>query len=520
MADITRDQFDPTKGVLRKVLQKGVYLLDSDWNEQMDIFQDEIRKALGISSDNKSHRVGDGFKITNAEDPPTNQVTIKAGWGIFKLSDGRSIALKNESDITKSGFSAFAGGPYTDYVYIDIFIDEIDSSEDANIVNPDVGQETCVDERVSWTIEIKQNALPGTPPANHFFVSLASVLVRDNDKAYPWKITNLLIDNTEIVNDFQSPNLLKNSRLNIFTDGINLDNWDGDLVEGTQGTYTRLGGNTAIAIGGGIVDKYAEQTLDEETSRSLRGKKLRFSVWAANDGDLQTGLDISIYDGTTTTLVNYLFGHLSVGEFTKIEVEAVIGTTTTSIKLKIQSVYDVGGTWNLFLDEASVFAGETPLRTWEANMHDIIQPTKDKIDKAFSGDMVLLYGAVSESFTDADALLFSDPTLIHLADGGGGGDVTRTVIRCPYVHVAGWKTLAMKHYRWVEGGATGTVSMTVLNQTVTGPDFTGLGAIRDVLTIDVSGFNPGDDGDITVKIRSQGVNLDSFLQRVQIFVRF
>jgi len=46
MADITRDQFDESKNVVKKIFQKAKYHLDADLNEQIDIDIDAMRKLL------------------------------------------------------------------------------------------------------------------------------------------------------------------------------------------------------------------------------------------------------------------------------------------------------------------------------------------------------------------------------------------------------------------------------------------------------------------------------------------
>lgn len=461
MANITRNQFDPTKGVLRKVLQRGVFLLDSDWNEQMDVLQDETQKALGISTHNDSSRIGDGFKITNAVTPPDDEVTIKAGWGIFKLSDGRSIALKNESDMTAFGFSPFAGGPYTDYVYIDIFIDEIDSSEDANIVNPDIGQETCVDQRVSWTIEISQNTAPPAPPADHYYIVLATVLVETNDKSYTWKITNTLSDWTAILENFWSGNILKNSRFNV-NDGVTSEDWvvnggAGYAITQTQGTFTKFGGLAAQCIGGGLAGSYnAEQLLGEEVAKALRGKKIRFGVWVAGSADGAERVTIIVNDGIGASSENTDMGTLAAGTFRLIEVEHTVNSSASSLKVIIEAQLNATVyTW--YMDAAYLYVGDTPDRVWEPSFHDRLQPTKEIIDNLLADDVVILYTSKAESFTDADSVILKDVSIEHTVTDPSAAGTTRIIIRIPYFHHKAIKKIGVSMACESSGGGTGQI---------------------------------------------------------------
>jgi len=172
MADITRDQFDETKAVTKKILQKGVYVADADWNEAQDIRRYAERRALSCLVEHANKRFGDGFKVVGTG--ASLAVTVDAGFGAFLIGAQLAILLQLAENATVSGFTAWTAAR-TDYVYLDITEAEISAAEDADIVNPDIGEETCRDLRLAYTFAISEGAVPGAAPSGHTYISLASI---------------------------------------------------------------------------------------------------------------------------------------------------------------------------------------------------------------------------------------------------------------------------------------------------------------------------------------------------------
>lgn len=173
MANTTRNQFDESKGVQRKILQKGVMWADADFNEQMDILQQVDRRTLSALTKHQSCRFLNGFLIegTGAD----LAVTARAGLAAIQIGTNLAVLVRLAEDQTISGFTAWSGSR-TDYIYLDIVEEEFSASDDANIINPDVGEETCRDIRLSATIKLSEGSAPGTPPSGHTYVTLATVI--------------------------------------------------------------------------------------------------------------------------------------------------------------------------------------------------------------------------------------------------------------------------------------------------------------------------------------------------------
>lgn len=175
MATISRDQFDETKNVQKKVWQVGVPLMDADINEQNDIALERHRRAVSGLLARADTRFGTGFSITPHLTALTVYVLI--GDAAFHLDDDHAALLNHPGTTELTGFASWlASGQRTDVVYIDIEEVEISPAEDPDIVNPLNAAETCRDIRLEYTISIANNTsdVP-TPPAGHVYRPLARI---------------------------------------------------------------------------------------------------------------------------------------------------------------------------------------------------------------------------------------------------------------------------------------------------------------------------------------------------------
>lgn len=175
MATRTRNQFDPTKLVQKKIFQSGSHMMEADLNEEIDVALDRHRAVLSSLCNGEDRRFDDGFKVVG--DGSSLAVTIKAGTAAFHLSDGRAALLEHSIDTTLSGFSSWVtSGERTDIIYIDIAEAEVTAASDANLVNPAIGVETCADVRLSYEVKIAEDtdALPA-PASGHVYRELARI---------------------------------------------------------------------------------------------------------------------------------------------------------------------------------------------------------------------------------------------------------------------------------------------------------------------------------------------------------
>jgi hypothetical protein len=137
----------------------------------------------------ESKRFGDGFKVVGTG--ASLAVTVKAGFGAFLLGTQLAVLLQLAEDATVSGFTAWTG-TRTDYVYIDISESEISAAEDPDIVNPDVGEETCRDLRLDYSFHISAGAPPGAAPSGHVYIILATITKTTGSNIASTDVTVLL----------------------------------------------------------------------------------------------------------------------------------------------------------------------------------------------------------------------------------------------------------------------------------------------------------------------------------------
>lgn len=176
MATISRDQFDRTKQVQKKIHQSGAFVLDSDLNEQIDIALENRRRILSCVLNHADGRFDNGFSIEGGHANDLT-VTLKAGNAGFHLDDDHAAMLTLDSDTNITGFQSWVtSGERTDIIYLDLEEVEYGAGDDLDIVNPIVGQETCRDIRAVWTVAIanNQSTLP-TAPAGHVYRELARI---------------------------------------------------------------------------------------------------------------------------------------------------------------------------------------------------------------------------------------------------------------------------------------------------------------------------------------------------------
>ncbi len=206
MASITRDQFDETSRVEKKIQQKGVFLADADLNEQIDIDLNRQRRTLSALIGHANKRFGDGFKVVGSG--ASLEVTVKAGFAAFLLDTQSAVICRLADDATVSGFSAWTGAR-TDYVYLDILEAEVDAASAPDIVNPDIGEETCHDIRLTLTLAISEGTAPESPPAGHTYISLASITKTSGSAIDADDVTVLVADHYLLADDAVATSMIQ-----------------------------------------------------------------------------------------------------------------------------------------------------------------------------------------------------------------------------------------------------------------------------------------------------------------------
>lgn len=190
-ANISRDQYDEDKRVIRKVFQKGTKAMDADFNEAFQVVDGMFRKLLDALSKGQDTRYGDVACKVFANTPIGDDVVV--GGGVMGVHKGTLDTLLVFLDGAIIGpFTAWSGAR-TDYVYLEIEEVEVQPADDANIINPEVGEETCIDMRYEYSILISEGSTPA-PVAGKTHVLLASITKTSGSDVSNSDITNLVPD--------------------------------------------------------------------------------------------------------------------------------------------------------------------------------------------------------------------------------------------------------------------------------------------------------------------------------------
>ncbi len=194
MGNFSRDTFDRLKHYVGVRLQQGVPIVDADWNELEDIRRYELQAFLKWFVGNGVPSENNGFLIEAVSDP--NDFSIRGGDGTAEgtgrlLLEGMDVLNENDLPYTAQTLYSNAtlaaewgidpipplttpGGNRRDLVYIDVWEREVDSTEDADLVNPAIGVETSVRTKREWAVRVLEGsvALP-VPTDGHTFYGLA-----------------------------------------------------------------------------------------------------------------------------------------------------------------------------------------------------------------------------------------------------------------------------------------------------------------------------------------------------------
>jgi hypothetical protein len=190
MGNFSRNTFDPLKDYVAVRLQQGVPVLDADWNELNDVTRQELYDIFSLTFTD-GIRPG-GFDLEVGFRPEPNDFSVLAGAALIQ---GQPVRVRNNvrystqpwTDPKRAARDGVAvipplttptgsasTPPRTDIVYLDIWEREVGSAEDANLINPAIGVETCVRVKREAAVRVAEGraTLPSAP-TGHVFLPLA-----------------------------------------------------------------------------------------------------------------------------------------------------------------------------------------------------------------------------------------------------------------------------------------------------------------------------------------------------------
>jgi hypothetical protein len=191
MGNFSRNTFDPLKDYVAVRLQQGVPVLDADWNELNDVTRQELYDTFSLTFTDGVQPHGFDLQVGFRQGP--NDFNILAGGALIQ---GRPVRVRKNlrystqlwTDPRRAARDGVAvipplttppgppegAPPRIDIVYLDVWDREVGSDEDAQLINPAIGVETCVRLKREAAVRVAEGTttLPSAP-AGHVFLPLA-----------------------------------------------------------------------------------------------------------------------------------------------------------------------------------------------------------------------------------------------------------------------------------------------------------------------------------------------------------
>jgi hypothetical protein len=316
-----QDSFEPGKAYTGIRLQKGVPLLDRDWNESED-----IRRYAEVML--RKYYIGNGvpdensFKITPT-DPPGNDFRIAGGRCLvdgFEVENTLdSILYSDQEGVEALSIPSPSPLPRTDTVYLDVWIEEVTSMQDETLKNAnDVRMETCIRHKVKWLVKVDEGSQGVEPePFHHHYV-----IARFSRKSSGGGVIASVVDLRQtglslqpLVNRSNADAKHKHSRLSA-SDGfpesaLVVDN-NGNVGIGTSspGKHLHIQGNGGAPFctdghdrpGLAITGDYPELDLFGSTNNAIHGPTIRMGSYNDDSGTVSKHWSI----GTSGRNSNFL----------------------------------------------------------------------------------------------------------------------------------------------------------------------------------------------------------------------
>ena len=193
--DYSRFSYDVSKGYVAVLKEQGVPLLDDELNSMQLSMLAQFRKLgstfIGTGSPDN------GFLISE-HSPNVNDFTINAGTFII---DGwilnLAAATTYQAQPNAMPVLTTPGSSRTDTVYLDVWTNEINSTEDTGLVDPAIGSETSCRLKLMWAVRVAENSTTvptdglKTGDVYHWYVGLARLSRDANNTITAAEITDI-----------------------------------------------------------------------------------------------------------------------------------------------------------------------------------------------------------------------------------------------------------------------------------------------------------------------------------------
>lgn len=181
MANFSRNPLDvlqenQQKGYVGLYVEQGVPVLDRDLNLLQDLITATVRGVMQRYLGDGVAAAQPGFQITAI--PANNDFQIGAGTALvagLEVSAGAPLNYRDQTGVPNLRTpNASQPDPREDIVYLDAWLEEVDGTADADLLNSDdVGMQTSVRQRPAWQVLVAENGSPPAPAPGHVHLDLA-----------------------------------------------------------------------------------------------------------------------------------------------------------------------------------------------------------------------------------------------------------------------------------------------------------------------------------------------------------
>lgn len=175
MSNLSYDSFNYNKRYAKVKFQYRRHLMDNELDELQDIANAQI--GDNMEQLYSTEGVTYGLEVQENTGDTANKVKVLTGFVLkYNVDNQYGFLVLRIAEQVVTGFTT-PGALRTDTLYLDVYKEEIDSTEDANIINPYETVETSRREKLVADFAINEGASgpPAVVPSGHAYIELARI---------------------------------------------------------------------------------------------------------------------------------------------------------------------------------------------------------------------------------------------------------------------------------------------------------------------------------------------------------
>lgn len=168
------------RGYLGLHVEQGVPVLDRDLNLLQDLVTSTVREVFARHIGNGLDRQDSAFQIEGIPADNDFRILAPAGGGACLVGgiririDASTLYSAQDGVAALTSPTALQPDPREDIVYLDVWVEEIDSADDPTLENiADIGTQTSVRLRPTWRVRVSEGGAAPAPDPGHIHYPIA-----------------------------------------------------------------------------------------------------------------------------------------------------------------------------------------------------------------------------------------------------------------------------------------------------------------------------------------------------------